>query len=242
MELKRYWRILWRRMWIVVALTLVVALASTYSVMSSPADRASYVAYVRLAFSLPPDSRAGDNPNFDTRVNAFIATEYLVDDFSEVVKSRTFAEDVKTQLDDPGIDIVTIQAAEKTEKTHRILNLEITSSDEDHARRIAEAAVKVIEQKSNEYFQQLGADRAIVRVIDPPSVHAQGNPFRNYQLQIGLRTALAFMAGLALVFLLHYLDDTLYDAEEVEQLLTLPTLGKIPPERRRLTLFSRGSR
>jgi len=232
MELKRYWRIIWRRMWIILTLTLVVGIASTFSVMSRPQSSASYVASLRIALSLPPDPRAGDNPIFDSRVQAFIATEYLVDDFTEVIKSRAFAEDVKAELGDPNADIAAIQAIEKTEKTHRILNIEITSGDKEQALRIAEATVKVIETKANKYFSQLGTDQATVRVIDPPSLSSSTNLSRNYQMDIGLRTALGFMAGLALVFLLHYLDSTLYDAEDVRQTLGLPILGEIPRLRR----------
>ncbi len=232
MELKRYWRIIWRRMWIILTLTLVVAVASAFSVMLRPASNGSHVASLRIALSLPPDPRAGDSPIFDSRVQAFIATEYLVDDFAEVIKSRAFAEDIRRELGDPNADIAAIQATKKTEKTHRILNIEITSGDKGQALRIAEAAVKVIETKANKYFSQLGTDQATVKVIDPPSLSAGTTLSRNYQLDIALRTALGLMAGLGLVLVLHYLDSTIYDAEEVEELLSLPILGQIPPEGR----------
>ena len=230
MELKGYWRIIRRRIWIVVTLTLVVGIASALSIMSRPPASASYTASIRLALSLPPDPKAGNNPNYDTRVNAFIATEYLVDDFTEILKSRAFAEDVKAELGDPNLDAMSIAGVEKTEKTHRILSLEIASSNQEQAKRIAEAAVRVIEKKADEYFTELGTDQATVRVIDPLSLSPDASISRNYQLDIGLRTALGFMAGLALVFLLHYLDSTLYEAEEVKQFLGLPILGEIPPE------------
>ncbi len=45
-----------------------------------------------------------------------------------------------------------------------------------------------------------------------------------------MRTGLAFVAGLVLVFLLHYLDNAIYDAEDVERVLKVSVLGELPPE------------
>ena len=93
--------------------------------------------------------------------------------------------------------------------------------------RVAQAAQRVIETKSGEYFSQLAVNNARVSVIDPPVVGIEGGQSRNL-LDIAIRTVVGAALGLGLVFLLHYLDTTLYETPEFEHILHLPVLGEIP--------------
>ena len=114
-------------------------------------------------------------------------------------------------------------------KTHRLLTLTVTGRGPDEAQNIADAVVRVMENKGNQYLAQLGSDRAVVRVVDPPQVYPAVRGLR-VLLDVGLRTGLGFLAGLALALLLEYLDNTVRGRQEVEGSLGLAVLGELPPE------------
>ena len=83
-------------------------------------------------------------------------------------------------------------------------------------------------QSETDVTSRLQATReSNVRVVDKALV--PGAPFRpslSRNLTLGLGAGL--LAGVALVFLLHYLDRTIKSAEEVERLLGLPVLAVVP--------------
>jgi capsular polysaccharide biosynthesis protein len=64
-------------------------------------------------------------------------------------------------------------------------------------------------------------------LIDAPAISLVGRPARE-QLEIPLRLALALAAGMALAFLLDYLDDAVRERADLER-LGLAVLGEIPP-------------
>jgi capsular polysaccharide biosynthesis protein len=119
-----------------------------------------------------------------------------------------------------------IQSFTVAEKQHRILTMQITWPDEGQLRAIAEAARKTLEEENAKYFRQLGSEGADVFVIDSARVVPLGISLKD-RLEIPIRVALALLAGVGLAFLLHYLDDTIRDPEEVEA-LGMSLLGQIP--------------
>ena len=227
MELRQYWTIVRRRWWIVAALT-VVALAAAWAV--SPQVQGGYVASLRVLLSVPPEAREGDYFGYDTYYS-WLSAEYLVDDFSEVVKSARFAADVRAELQQAGASGVSCEGGPATEKTHRVLVLRVSGRDAEQVRLAAEAIERVITKRAREYFAQLSTGDARAVVIDSPTVAAEGGSASRQALNLGLRAALGLLAGIGMAFLLHYLDTAIYESPEVQELLRLPVLGEIPAER-----------
>ncbi|MDP2935320.1 MAG: Wzz/FepE/Etk N-terminal domain-containing protein [Dehalococcoidia bacterium] len=224
MELRQYGRILWKRAWLIAALTLI---AGVTSFLISPA-REGYEATLRVAIGVQPEERRDNLYQYD-RYYAFLASEYLADDFGEVVKSRAFLEDVQKELGNTPIALGSIFGDRGAKKTHRLVTLTVTAKGQEQARQIADAVLRVMENKGNQYLAQLGSDRAVVRVVDPPEVYPASRGQRAL-LDLGLRTGLGLLAGLALVLLLEYLDNTVRDRTEAEGVLGLTVLGELPPE------------
>jgi uncharacterized protein involved in exopolysaccharide biosynthesis len=81
-------------------------------------------------------------------------------------------------------------------------------------------------ERSADFFGQFSAAEADIRLIDPPAIGRVGRPARE-QLDLPLRVLLALAAGLALAFLLDYLDGSVRDRVDLER-LGLPVLGEIP--------------
>ncbi|MFQ6057655.1 MAG: YveK family protein [Anaerolineae bacterium] len=224
MELRLYWKIIRRRLWIVILLPLIVLGVSL--ALRRPAPPL-YQATVRLVVDVPPLPME-EGMDFDPRYYAALATEYLVDDFSGFVTSQVVAESVSARLAAQGITVPpgVIQGSTSSEKIHRLVTLRVTWSDPDQALAIARAAVEALREESPKYFARLQAGAPQISVIDRPSVTPVGPSLRE-RLDLPLRLLLALLAGLGLAFLLDYLDDTLRDAEDVEA-LGLVVLGEIP--------------
>jgi capsular polysaccharide biosynthesis protein len=224
MELRQYGRILWKRAWIIAGLTL---LSGIVGFLVSPA-RDGYEATLRVAIGVQPEERRESVYQYD-RYYTFLASEYLADDFGEVVKSQAFLEDVQKEMGNTPVALGSIFGDRGAKKTHRLVTLTVTAKGQDQARQIADAVLRVMENKGNQYLAQLGSDRAVVRVVDPPQVYPASRGQRAL-LDLGLRTGLGLLAGLALVLLLEYLDNTVRDRTEAEGVLGLTVLGELPPE------------
>lgn len=225
MELREYWRVIWHRWWLIVGLMLVILVASLIF-RTHPAPW--YQATMRFTIGVSPESDAG-RVTMDPLYSAYLASEYIADDFTEIVKSESFAADVSERLASQGIVVPAgaIRGYTVAEKQHRILTMQITWLDEAQLRAIAEAARLALEEENAKYFRQLGSQGADVFVIDPPSVVPLGVSLKD-RLDIPIRVALGLLAGVGIAFLLHYLDDSIRDAAELES-LGISVLGGIPP-------------
>jgi len=232
MELRSYCNIIWRRIWVVIALVLTVVVVSL--LLRDPAAPV-HQASLRFIIGVPPEPLRGDYYTYDGYYS-WLASEYLADDFSEVVKSTAFATDVTNRLKQDGETIQVpagvIQGATVAEKQHRILSMYITWGNSAQLEGIANAAAKVLQEDASKYFTQLGEAQAQVHLIDPPVVTQVPVSLRQ-RLDFPLRLVLALAAGIFLVFLIHYLDDTVCNPQEVEE-IGLAVLGTIPPLKRRI--------
>ncbi|MBI3978740.1 MAG: hypothetical protein HY331_11205 [Chloroflexi bacterium] len=228
MELREYRRLIVRWWWIPTLLAVAVA-ALTLAV--GDRVRQSYQATVRFVVSVPPQASGaeGGSRSYDPRYYAFLSTEYLVDDLSEIVGSRVFAQAVAAELNDPAISPEMIQSAERPKKTHRVLSVAVTTADPDLTGRIASAIGRVLESRGPELLAQYPGDVVAIRQIDPAVVVPVVAGSRSY-IDLAVRVALALAAGVGLALLLEYVDTSVRDADDVERLLGVPVLGEIPAE------------
>jgi capsular polysaccharide biosynthesis protein len=224
MELRDYWRILWRRWWIIASLVVIVLVASIVW-RSQPTPM--YHATMRFTIGVAPDSD-GERLTMDPLYSAYLASEYIADDFAEILRSESFAADVSARLAAQGIVVPAgaIQGFTVAEKQHRILTMQITWPDEGQLQAIAQAARETLQIDNAKYFKQLGSEGAEVYVIDSPRIVSLGVSLKD-RLDIPIRVVLALLAGVGLAFLLHYVDDTIQDSEELEA-LGLNIVGQIP--------------
>lgn len=162
------------------------------------------------------------------RYYTMLTSEYLVDDMSEIVRSQAFANAVGQRLAAQGLTVPAgaIGASTQPGKLHRILTLTVNWGDEVQLRAISTAVVATLTDRSADFFSQFSATEADIRVIDPPVISPVAPPARQ-QLDLPLRIVLALAAGIALAFVLDYLDDSVRDETDLEP-LGLPVLGKLP--------------
>ncbi|MBX5489906.1 MAG: hypothetical protein IRZ14_02020 [Chloroflexi bacterium] len=225
MELGHYLDIVRRRWWLVALTTLAALLVAG---LLAYRGASAYKATVRVAVSVPvpQDCLVGQQREYDCNYYAWLASEYLADDLSELVRSRAFAEDVGALLGEP-FDPKSISDVVRTRKTHRILSITVAANTFDRAHRLGNAIVETLRTNSGKYLAQLAAQSGQVVVIDPPETQRGDGPAA-VALEIGLRTLLGLLFGLALVFALDYFDPTLRNERDVTRTLGLPVLGEIP--------------
>jgi capsular polysaccharide biosynthesis protein len=233
MELRQYWRIVWDRRLVVLGVTLVALVAAIVSVAALPQPLPSYQATVQLGV------RPGNQPVPSYQQYAeyylFLSSEFLNDDIINLVKSPGFAEALQKRAANrpegpPNGSI-------KGEKAHRLVTFTVSSDRGSDAMVMAQGIADVLTNPApNEpdYRKILSEQDPVVTVIDPPRLVVQPG-VRRGALDVAIRTLLGLIFGLALAFLLHYLDDTYHDGGEVERALGVPVLAEIPkPGRERL--------
>lgn len=243
MELRRYWSTIWRYRWLVLLLPFIVGLGSTALWLIQPNG---YKTTLKVQLVLaPPQANAGDEFfRYDSYYN-YLATEYAVDDLVEVLNGNVFADAVTATLRGPGygltIDEDDVRGAFKARRVHRILIIDVTSSSNDRAVAIARAISATIDRDPVRYFTKgdlVPKQGAVALVVEAP-LEARGNRVQR-ALNVVLQTAIALFAGLALAFLLDYLNDRLRDADSARDALDLPILGRIPGRAGALAARGRG--
>lgn len=225
MELRDYARVIWRYIGLIVALGVVVGVGS-WILRAPPAPQ--YTASVRftIGVSAPPAEKVS---GYDPILTAYQASEYIRDDFVEVIRSDVFVDDVNAQLARTGVSGVTVSKGNisgAVEKQRRLMSLSVSWSNPEQAQKILEAAIRNLSENNAKYFAQLGSLGATIAVIDKPLVSRVGPSLRE-QLDIPIRVVLALLAGIALAFILDYLDTSIRDARDAEA-LGLRVLGEIP--------------
>jgi len=230
MELHEYWQIYRRRWWLPLVLVLAVALISALQLRPWQTPPPSYSASLRLLVGVLPATDA-DVTSYDPRYYAWQTSEYLVDDFTEVLRSDLFAQKVSQRLSEQGITVPAglIQGSSATGSLHRILSVSLSWPDQPGLEAISAAVVAEITENVPFYFRQLGTENSFATILDEPRVAAVG-PSLRHRIELPLRIALALLAGILLVFLLDYLDTTVRNRQEIEA-LGLLVLGEIPRHR-----------
>ena len=217
MELRQYVRIVWQRWWLIAALLAIVLIISLIT-YQPPA--VVYQATMRFAIGIegeePVNVASGDG-----RSDAWLASEYLADDLSEVLKGGQFAQKISDRVDF-AVPAGTIFAS----REHRIMTVSITWANREHVQTIAEAVGAAVKDGGAEYFPQLAGVDAEAVLIDGPGIGPVGRSLKD-KLDLPIRLFVALLAGIALAFLLDYIDDTIRDRAEVEALGT-QVLGEIP--------------
>ena len=228
MELRQYWHIVWKRIWI-PALILGVVLVVSLALRQPPPPQ--YQASGRVLVDVPP-LEAVEGMGFDPRLTAPQATEYLVDDFTQFVSSQAVAQAVSQRLTSERIQVPpgVIQSSTASEQVHRVVTVRVTWGDPNEAIAILNAAIEVLQEETPAYFGRLGLEQPQVTLFDGPSVTAVP-PSLTQRLDLPVRLLLALLAGVALAFLLDYVDDSIRGREELEG-MDIAVLGEVPHQRR----------
>lgn len=230
MELRALWKIVRRRWWLILLPSLAAFAYAAYGYMKAPPG-GGFTTSIRFTAAEPPDSDAISYE--DAELAPWLSSEYIVNALTDWARTNTYAQEVSDQLSTQGIEIPApaIQGAIAADNVRAVMTLYLSWHDPDQLAALAEAATTVLVERSADYFPQFGDGGVDVVPLDtpgiapvPPPVSARFDPL--------IRLGLGVAAGVALAFLVDYLDPTLRDRMEVER-MGLPVLAEIPRVRGR---------
>ncbi len=247
MELRALWSVVVRRWPLVIAPIAVaglVALAATtiggivpgrvrgwlFAAFPPPAPP-GYSVSLRFAVGQPPEGSANLSL-YSPEYAAWLTSEYIANGLADWVRSGAYALAVSEELKADGVAVEAGQLlghiAADNQRSLMVLYIE-NWPDAEQLKRIATAAIHVLQTRNQEVFPQLGTG-AVVTALDPVNI-SPAPPSLTARLNLPLRLALALAAGLVLAFLVDYLDPTLHSRAELER-MGLGVLGEIPRHKR----------
>jgi len=219
MELRQMVKIIFRRWWLVAAPVLVVA---AYAAVAYVPPGPLYQVVMRFAAGTKP---AGLSEDYD-RYYPWLASEYIANGLADVAETGVFAEAVAVRLGEP--DLATgIRPAIVTDNSQSILIVYLTWPDAERIVAVAEAISAELTNNGAAYFPQLEGVEPSVRLLDAPAPILLAPGLRTQLMGPAIKIGLAFVVGVSLALLWHYLDPTVREAAELES-LGLGVLAEIP--------------
>ncbi len=230
MELRALWKIARRRWWLIALPALAALALAAQSYLTRPLS-GGYATSIRFTAAPPPGGEAVSYE--DAQYYPWLTSEYVVNALTDWVRTSTFAAEVSAALAEQGDEVpaAVIQAGINADNQRSVMVLYLNGSDPETLTAVAEASALVLEQRSADYFPQFGEGGLRVVALDEPAIGAVPPPL-SARLEPLLRFGLGLAAGVALAFLVDYLDPTVRERREVEG-LGLAVLAEVPRHRRR---------
>jgi capsular polysaccharide biosynthesis protein len=253
-ELRTYGKILWRRIWIIALVVGVVVIYVGYQYLTthqSSGGNQTYRTTVAIRIGLQALPHSAD-PTFTDYVTT---SEALADEFvtGPTLTSTTFGKQVVQQIQD---DMPTIMAhyhngdlgdwknasaitsALTATRTHSLVAIDVNWSTEAGAWAIAHAVGEVTTAHISQYLDYEVSNKLansadypapVAKVINQPENLSPVNASSTSKTSLLLALlVVGLILGIALAFLVEYLDDRIYDSSEVAQILQLPIYGEVP--------------
>jgi capsular polysaccharide biosynthesis protein len=233
-ELRAYWTIIWRRIWLIALVVVVVALFAGYKyyqLRKTPGALTVYSSSITIQIGL--QAQGGT-----TNAGYVTATEALAAEFATgpTLTSHEFDQDVLNQIDQDGVGAdfrnvnpAAIGQALSASATYSLVSINATWITSAGATAIANAVGEVSEAKIGSYLGSLVQPAVAARVIgSATTAGAVPGPSSSRGTLYILLVLLALVIGIALAFLLDYLDDRIRDKDEVTHLLGVPIYAEVP--------------
>lgn len=225
MEIRRYWEVLKRR-WLLVLVPAIVVLGIGLLTYQPPVP--VYTAGVRFIAGQAPTP--GTELEDEERYYNWLTSEYIVNGLTDWVRGGEFATAVSQYLAGQGHNIpaVAIQAGLAADNARSMLTLSLSGANTKELAAMMNGVIAVLITQNAAALPQLGGENALLTQLDQPTVTQLPTGIRN-QLDLPLRILLALLAGIGLALLVEYLDPTIRDRDELEE-IGLEILGEIPKQ------------
>lgn len=255
MELRAYWKIIWRRIWLVALVVGVVALYvgyQYYHLRKTPGALTAYRSDVTIQIGLQSSpSGVSDNVGAsDSLADALVTGPILSSKEFDTAVSQQIAADMP-QIEqryghNPNLgawqNAGAIGGALSTERAHSLVTISATWTTPVGAWAIADAVGRVSTASICNYLgyvvakdtpcstttgsiQPVVSARIISEATDAATVAGSSV---NKQTILIVLLLMALIVGIALAFLADYLDDRIHGKDDAQQLLRLPVYGEVP--------------
>lgn len=217
MELRKYLDAVFKRLWLVILLliTAVVIFAFIAVFIMEPVYEANTTLYI---------VKESVDLKLSITYNDILASQYLVNDYRELIKSRTITNAVIKKLGLTGIspDDLADKISVDLKNDTRVIEIKVRDKNPILVGEVADATAEVFAQKVGEFMNVEN-----INIIDK----AQLPGYRigpNISLIIMAGAFLGLIAALGIVFLIELRNDTLKTVEDIRNQIGLPVLGTIP--------------
>ncbi len=262
MELRAYWSVILRRIWVIALVVIVVALYSGYQyykIRKTPGALHAYSSNVTLLIGLQAPTKITTGYSDYVSVSESIADGFAT---GPAITSSKFAQQVYTQINadmpqikqkfgsnpdlgdlaNPGVAVGAIKGSITAGRSRNLVTVSVSWNTPAGAWAIANAAGEVSVAHINDY-----TDYVVSTNITQPTTTAPNRPIVAAKVVISATDAatiagsqaskptlllvlvlVALLIGIALAFLIEYLDDRIRKTDDVVQLLQLPIYGEVP--------------
>jgi capsular polysaccharide biosynthesis protein len=215
-DLKQYLNIIHKKAWVIVLITVM-------AIMISAAVNIFLVLPVYESSTTMMVSRAIDTNDANIRYQDILISQRLVHTYGVIARSNRVLSKVVETL---GLNMTVEEMRGKVSVTSmrdtEIIRISVLSTNGEFAANLANAVAQVFMQ---EVVSIMRIDN--VQLIDEARIPAAPVKPR-LTFNIAIAGVLGIMLGLALVFFIEFMDNTIKASGEIEKRLDLPVLGVIP--------------
>ena len=218
-DLREYFFILKKKLWIIVTSALVCGLIS--GLVSFFALTPIYQANT----SLIVNKEVGNKVTEMTTTDDLNYVQKLAITYGEIIKSRKVLDDVIKNLDlDESYGQLSGKISVSTVSDTQIIKVSVQDTNKSNAAKIANEIPKVFAKEAIRI-----ADANGVEVIDKAQTPV--NPVSpNKKMNILIAGVLGVMIGLFIIFIIEFLNTKIKTPQDIEKELGLPLLGVVPEE------------
>ncbi|WML45832.1 Wzz/FepE/Etk N-terminal domain-containing protein [Neobacillus sp. PS3-40] len=199
-NLKELYAVIKKRMWVVIIMVVITTLLGAFYSYST--NIPMYQASSRIII--------GADPEFRNTLQVIIKDTTVLEKVVESLKLKTSPEALSGQINVASID------------NSQVVSISVTDTDPDRAAKIANTTATVFK---NEIPNIVSFNN--VRLLSDAKVNSW--PINQNQKKIILVSLIiGLVIGIGLVFLLDSLDDSIRSTQDVEKILGLTLLGRVP--------------
>jgi capsular polysaccharide biosynthesis protein len=218
-ELQEYLQILKKRWLLILIITL--AATSVSVVVSYFVIKPTYKSDISVIIGKVGSST--DTSNQAINYDDVLMYQMLVKTYSELVKSRTVAENAIESLGlDIKIEVLQEMVSVSPKGDTEFLTIAVRSKNAEQAMLIANQLAKSLKEVSVAVKKMDN-----IQILDPAQLPIDPDSPKPI-LNIAITFFLGLIASVSLVFLLEYLDNTVKTQDDIEKLLGIPVIGLIP--------------
>lgn len=217
MELVYYLKIIYKRIWLVMLLPIVTAVIC--AVISLYVIEPVYEAKTTLYILAEDDDKL-----------ALFSSEYmqasqqLIKDYGEIIRSRSILKDLISKLNLTGITPETLseQISVRLKNETRLIEISVRASNPEETKLLADEVTKTFIEKTGQLTKT-----GNIEIIDEAEV--PGSPVKpKPKINTIIGAFIGLAAALGAVLVMDAMDKTIKSVEDVETQLGLVVLGTIP--------------
>ena len=207
-----------KRLWLIIALTIlavVIAGIVSYTLLTPIYQTSTQI----LVNQEKTEASQLTNQNIQTDLQ-------LINTYSVIIKSPTILDEVSKQLD-LGLTVeqlnskITVSNAENSQ----VVNVSVQDPDPAIAVDIANSTANVFQER---IIELMSVDN--VSILSPAVLKEDPQPVEpNPMLNMAIAAVIGLMLGVGIAFLLEYLDTSIKNDQDIEDMLDIPVLGHISP-------------